>query len=132
MKWIPIVASQRFENPDDISLTDETLNEVGHWVTEQIEKKYDLGDTNVQVQVYIPANLSPADLSQENLDIQMTPQGSYKVYFYMLDEDEGQKIRVPIPIDRNTLKNSSKDFYLEIQRPGYSTKNTHRRHCELA
>ena len=112
-----IVFSQRFENPDDISLTDETLKEVGYWITEQIEKNYDFRDTDVQVHVYIPA-----DLSQENLDIQMTPQGPYNVYYYIVDVDKGQKGRINIPIDRNTLKNLGKDFYLEIQRPGYYTE----------
>lgn len=108
-----IVASQRFENPADVSLTDESLKEVGHWVTEQIEKKYGLEDINVQVQVYIPA-----DLNQENLDIKMTPQGSYEVYSYMVHED--RKSRTRIPIEKNTLKYLGKDFFLEIKRPGYS------------
>lgn len=106
-----LVALQRFENPADVSLTDESIKEVGHWVTEQIEKKYGLEDINVQVQVYIPA-----DLNQENPDIKMTPQGSYEVYFYMVHE--GRKVRTPI--EKNTLKYLGKDFFLEIKRPGYS------------
>jgi hypothetical protein len=108
-----LVALQRFENPSDVSLTDESIKEVGHWVTEQIEKKYGLEDINVQVQVYIPA-----DLNQENMDIKMTPQGSYEVYLYMVHE--GIKGRIHIPIEKNTLKNLGKDFFLEIKRPGYS------------
>lgn len=110
-----IVASQRFENPADVSLTDESIKEVGDWVTEQIEKKHDLEDVNVQVQVYIPA-----DLNQENMDIKMTPQGqgSYEVYLYMVHE--GIKGRIRTPIEKNTLKNLGKDFFLEIKRPGYS------------
>ena len=110
-----IITSQSFEIPADISIADETLKEVGHWVTEQIEKEYGLVDIDVQVQVYIPA-----DLSQENLDIQMTPQGSYGVYYsYVLDERG--KIRVHY-IDKNSLKNLGKDFSLHIKRPGYSTE----------
>jgi hypothetical protein len=110
-----IVASGRFNG----SGADETLQQVGRWVTEQITQKYDLAASPIHVHIYVPA-----DLSKEKLNIQMVPPIPYHLYFSVVQG--GFKSREPVAIEGDqAIANLKQDFDLEINPVGYTIETVH-------
>jgi len=108
-----VIASQRFTGQAGGSLSEETRQGIGRWVSEQIGKRYDLNAPSLQVRVRVPA-----DPSREKVEVQATPPGQVEVYFYV--SGGGGKSRVRL--DEQALAALGKDFDLEVSRPGYGTR----------
>lgn len=56
-------------------------------------------------------------LSNEQLDIEVTPAGPDQVYFWIVNEGKSR-----VPLNEHALAQVGEDFYLEISRPGYKSK----------
>jgi hypothetical protein len=107
-----VVASEQFKGSFNNGIPDDTVQEIGKWVIQQIEQEYNLDTPDVKVQVHVPANLT-----EECIDVQMSPQGESKLYTYFRGPNKSR-----IPFDCQSIKNYGKDFYLEIGRPGYQVQ----------
>ncbi|MGH8727195.1 MAG: toll/interleukin-1 receptor domain-containing protein [Burkholderiales bacterium] len=89
------------------------LEEIAEWVSKEIGRRHELGLPNVKGRVHVPK-----DLSRDHVQIEMTPPGSFNAYISAVQG--GQKSR--IPLDSAFLAEWSKNFHLEIERPGYQAK----------
>jgi hypothetical protein len=108
-----VIASQQFSGPATNGLSEEILQAVGNWITEQLKGKYSLDATLVQGHVYVPANLS-----KEELAVKTTPTVPIQLYFWVVEE--GEKSRASLQ-QKQALANLGKDFFLEVSLSGYGT-----------
>jgi hypothetical protein len=103
----------------NISGSDETLQQVGQWVVEQITQVYNLTASSIRVHIYVPA-----DLSNENLNIQMLPPIPYQIYFSVVAGPGKSRIPVANQGDQ-ALARINQDFDLEITPIGYTIQTIH-------
>jgi hypothetical protein len=123
-----LIAINQFKGSVGNSIPNETLQQVGSWVIEQIEQRYPHNKDGIEVQVHVPA-----DLNRENLEIKTNPTVPLKKYFWIVEHDQNSSIsasKARIPMDKiseseESLKNLDKDFYIEITSPGYESETTH-------
>jgi len=108
-----VIASQQFSGPATNGPSEETLQTVGDWLTEQLRGRYNLDATLLQGHVYVPANLS-----KEEVTVETTPTVPIQLYFWVVEE--GGKSRVSLK-QKQALANLGKDFFLEISLSGYGT-----------
>jgi hypothetical protein len=92
---------------------ERSLEEAGAWVTQEIGRRHDLSLPSIKAHVRVPK-----DLSQDEVQIEMSPPGLFHAYVHAIQG--GHKSR--IPLDSAFLASWGKDFHLEIQRPGYEAK----------
>jgi len=108
-----VIASQQFSGPATNGPSEETLQTVGDWLTEQLRGRYNLDATLLQGHVYVPANLS-----KEEVTVETTPTVPMQLYFWVVEE--GGKSRVSLK-QKQALADLGKDFFLEISLAGYGT-----------
>lgn len=108
------VASQQFTETGGSNFSNESLQQVGAWITAQIASKYDLGAPDLQIHVHVPA-----DLSKEHVEIQVNPPGPLQEYFWVV-ANGGIKSRNLVA--DQALRAVGQDFWLELIRPGYEVQ----------
>jgi hypothetical protein len=107
-----IIASQQFTDISGSILPDDKLQQLGAWLVEQVEHKYQLHAEELQISVH-----APADLRSQRLAIDVTPSGPVQVYYWIVGD-----VKSRVPLSEQALAELGEDFYLEISRPGYETK----------
>ncbi len=110
-----LVASEQFSTGD----SETVVSQAGHWIADQITQHYELPSSSLRVHVRVPA-----DLSAEQLSIEVTPAVPFQVYFW--DVVAGLKYRTPVLMEAGSaLANLNRDFDLEIHPVGYATGTVH-------
>ncbi len=112
-----IIASSSFTGTTNSGIPDNSLKEMGAWIISQLTKRhYDLNATGVQLHIHVPANLG-----KDKIVVQTKPEIPLQVYF---DRTEaGHKSR--LPLDQEALSTLGKDYWMEVDAPGYDRWTRH-------
>ncbi|MBW1963208.1 MAG: hypothetical protein JRJ04_17350 [Deltaproteobacteria bacterium] len=109
-----VFASKSFPVSHRGRLAEQIYLDVSKWIIRQIRQTHNQSEpSSIGIDIYIPANLS-----DEKISVKTTPKTHLEMFLYIIQGSA--KARARTRLNEHDLENLGKDFYIELNKTGYS------------